>query len=172
MRQETTTRTLYKYDELPTEQAKEKAREWYAQGMVSYDWWECIYDDAETVGLKIKSFDEYTLEAKFIESAEVTADKIIKNHGESCETYSDATKYLADRETIVTNAPRTEDGDLENEWELDDNLDNLDGAFLETLQEDYRIMLRKEIEFMESTEQIEENIRGNEYEFTEGGKRA
>lgn len=42
--------TVYQYDELPDERAKEKAREWYASCVFndSCDW-DCIYEDAATV---------------------------------------------------------------------------------------------------------------------------
>ena len=42
---ETTTRTLYKFDEL-SDEAKEKARDWYREGQLDYEWWDSIYDDA------------------------------------------------------------------------------------------------------------------------------
>jgi hypothetical protein len=52
MRTETT--TLYLYDELPTEEAKEKAREWYA-GLVFSDSsdWEHVYEDADRIAKMI-----------------------------------------------------------------------------------------------------------------------
>lgn len=48
MRVETTTRTLYHYDELPTDKAKEKARDWFRTDYPDYDWWD--YDDAKQIG--------------------------------------------------------------------------------------------------------------------------
>lgn len=51
---------LYQYDELPTDKAKEKAREWYRgdDGGLDYDWWDSTYSDAVTIaalfGLTIK----------------------------------------------------------------------------------------------------------------------
>lgn len=41
--------TLYHYDELPTEKAKEKAREWWLQDGLGYDWWDAVYEDADQV---------------------------------------------------------------------------------------------------------------------------
>lgn len=42
--------TVYRYDELPTDEAKEKAREWFSRHVFedSCDW-ECVYEDAATV---------------------------------------------------------------------------------------------------------------------------
>ena len=41
--------TVYSYKEL-SEQAKEKARDWYRDGNLDYDWWESVYEDAKTIG--------------------------------------------------------------------------------------------------------------------------
>lgn len=50
MRAETTTRTIYTFDEL-SEQAKEQARDWYREGMAGDSYWhECVIDDAKTIG--------------------------------------------------------------------------------------------------------------------------
>ncbi|MBC7198091.1 MAG: antitoxin of toxin-antitoxin stability system [Pseudomonas balearica] len=38
----------YTFDELP-EAAKEKAREWYRDGQLDYDWWDSVYDDADKI---------------------------------------------------------------------------------------------------------------------------
>jgi len=43
MRQETI--TLYKFNELTTDRAKEKARDWYRDGGLDYEWWDSSYDD-------------------------------------------------------------------------------------------------------------------------------
>lgn len=40
---------LYTYSEL-SEEAKEKARDWYRQGALEHEWWDCIFDDAKTIG--------------------------------------------------------------------------------------------------------------------------
>lgn len=39
---------IYTFDELP-DAAKEKAREWYRNGQLDYDWWEFVYDDADKI---------------------------------------------------------------------------------------------------------------------------
>lgn len=36
--------TVYKFAELPTEKAKERARQWYREHNLDYDWWEYTYD--------------------------------------------------------------------------------------------------------------------------------
>lgn len=49
---ETTTRTLYKFDELG-DAAKEKAREWYRSSALDYEWWDSVYEDAARMGALI-----------------------------------------------------------------------------------------------------------------------
>lgn len=39
---------VFSFDEL-SEAAKEKARDWYREGALDYDWWEYIYEDAATI---------------------------------------------------------------------------------------------------------------------------
>lgn len=39
------TKTIYQFDELE-DRAKERARDWYRQGALDYDWWDAVYDDA------------------------------------------------------------------------------------------------------------------------------
>lgn len=39
---------IYTFDEL-SDAAKEKAREWYRNGQLDYDWWDSVYDDANKI---------------------------------------------------------------------------------------------------------------------------
>lgn len=41
-------KTIYTYDEL-SDEAKEKAREWFISGYDHEQWWDSVYDDAKTV---------------------------------------------------------------------------------------------------------------------------
>ena len=43
-------KTVFKYEEL-SDEAKEKAREWYRgeDGGLDYEWWDCVYDDFERI---------------------------------------------------------------------------------------------------------------------------
>lgn len=38
---------IYTFDEL-SDAAKEKAREWYRNGQLDYDWWDSVYEQADT----------------------------------------------------------------------------------------------------------------------------
>lgn len=168
----TKTYTVYKFDELP-EEGKRKAVEKYYDINGSYDWWNFIYEDAEQIGLKISEFDidrASYCNATFTAGAVETAHKIEKEHGETCETYKTAKAFLAERDAIVENAPRDENGDFEDESALDELLDECEAEFLKSLCEDYRIILTKEYEYLTSEEAIIEALRCNDYDFTENGE--
>jgi hypothetical protein len=171
MRIETTTRTLYTFDEL-SEQAKEKAREWWREGALDYEWWDCIYEDAESIGLKIKDFDLYrgrSAEGEFFRCTVEVAERIKENHGETCETYATATAFLKERETFMDGAEKDEYGDLAT-YKLEGELEDIENDFLKSLLEDYAIMLQREYDYHLEDEQVDESIMSNGYEFTEDGK--
>lgn len=165
---------VYQFDELD-EKAKEKARDWFRQGIEMEFWADNVLEDAKRIGLEIKAFDldrgSY-VEGTFTASAEETAYKIEKEHGDTCETYKDAISYLEERDQVIRDAERDENGEFKDTYALDQALDELDAEFLKTLCEDYRIMLTQEMEYQYSDECVDENIRANEYEFTDDGERA
>lgn len=172
MRTETTTRTLYKLNEL-SQDAQDKAIESLWDINVDYEWWEWAFDDAERIDLRISEFDldrSSYVKADFLESAEQTAHKIIDKHGNTFDTYRTAETYLSDRDELIATAPRDADGEFENEFKLDSDLDSLDEDFLHSLCEDYRIVLTREYEYLTSREAIVETIDANEYEFTATGE--
>jgi hypothetical protein len=49
MRTITITKDVYTFAEL-SDSAKERARNNYREHNLDYDWWECVYDDAKTIG--------------------------------------------------------------------------------------------------------------------------
>lgn len=44
--------TVYKFNEL-SDKAKEKAREWYRKGALSYVWWDAVYEDIKHVATRL-----------------------------------------------------------------------------------------------------------------------
>ena len=158
----TITTTVYEFDEL-SDDAKEKAREWYRAGALDYDWWDAVYEDARQAGIEIKSFDlDRSRHAcgRFISDAESVAESIAKNHGENCETYKTACRFKKDLADLD-----------EKSDEYEDNREQLESEFLKSILEDYSILLQKEYEWLLSDEQVDESIKANEYTFTEDGKR-
>lgn len=162
--------TVYQFDELTTEGAKENARNWYRQGMYDFEWWESIYADAESIGLAITSFDldrnrhckgKWTTLPDYGSANGLHAARLITaNHGAHCDTFKHARVFQQEVHLLDTEAE-----------DYEDKLDALDSEFLRTLLEEYSIMLQKEYEWMAEDAQVEDNIRANQYEFDENGKR-
>jgi hypothetical protein len=176
MRIETTTRELYTFDEL-TEEAQHKAIESLYDINVDYEWWDCVYEDAERAFLKITDFDfagSYC-HGSLMHGAEDTAVAILTDHGAICETYQTAKQYSADRSALVRkyaepgNPERVAEG---KEWDFDQECDELDAEFLKSILEDYRAILRREYEYLTGEEAIMDTIRANGYEFTADGELA
>lgn len=157
---------LYQYDEL-NEKAKLKALEWFSNACSGDEIHEYIYEDAERIGIKITGFDLYrrTIEGEIITSAPQVIEEIIREHGKDCETYKTAKKYGPSFKYLEVMRDN-DDPKFDDEWE------NTEHEFLNDLLEDYLVLLQHEADYRESKEYLEENIRANEYEFTENGKRA
>lgn len=184
MRTETIERTYYSFDEL-SEEVKDKAVERLWDLNVDYDWWVFIYDDAERIGIEMKWFDEYYNIEKFNANWFHTtiAETILKEHGEQCETYKIAKKFL--REVEIPQAmhdifhslyEKSERHTFEEEL-LDevsdkyaDKIEELEEEFLSDLKGEYSAMLRRNYDYLTSREAIIESIKANDYEFTEEGE--
>lgn len=167
----TKTYNVYSFDEL-SEKAKQKAIDKLYDINVTDEWWEQTYEDASEIGLKITGFDIDRgdfCEGEFNEGACFTAQAIINNHGEVCETYKTATNFLKERDEIVNSAAKDENGEFEDEYELDNQLDELESEFLKSILQDYLAMLRSSYEYLTSEEAIIETIESNEYTFLENG---
>jgi hypothetical protein len=139
---------LYQFDEL-SDEVKLKVMERMADINVDHGWWDFVYEDAATIGLKLMGFDDYKCEGKLTEAVGEVCRRILANHGKACETYRTAVDYY----------DRKHNG---NPYIEED--------FLHSLLEDYRIMLRNEYEYFTGEGAIAETIRVNEYEFTEAGR--
>ena len=175
MRQETTTRTLYTFDEL-SDEAKEQARDWYQEGALDYDWWDCTYEDAATIGLKIEGFDldrNRHVDGRLTVSGTDSCRLIMKEHGESCDTYKLAVGFLPQFEALDKKLEdmqaNEENEDKENEWDIEDDIDELEKDYTYQLREEYASMLQNECEYLLSDESVDETILANGYEFTESG---
>lgn len=164
--------TVYEFSEL-SDTAKEKARDWYRNGALDYEWWESMYDDAANIGLRIKSFDldrNRHATGEFIETAYFCAQRILNEHGKDCETFKTATAYLKEHSQIKNVHC---DPDFENGLTAvgEDAIEECDSEFLKSILEDYSILLQHEYEYLLSDESVDESIVANGYTFTETGKR-
>lgn len=169
----TKTINLYEFDEL-SESAKEKAIQNLSDINVDYEWWDFIFEDAKRIGIKITEFDtDRYCRGEFIKDFEEIVSSIQQEHGKDCDTYKTAVQFEQEKTALVA---KYSDGEnlsevvYENEDDFDQDCDELEKEFLKSLLEDYRIMLRKEYEYLTSCEAIIETIKANEYTFTEDGK--
>ena len=164
---------LYKFEEL-SEEAKQKAIENLYDINVYFDWWECTYEDANIIGLRITGFDldrDRHATGKFTLSACEVAQNILKEHGEKCETYKTASEFLEEWNPIFAEY-MDENSEHYESYERQQELIDLENDFLNSLLEDYSIILQKEYEYLMSEEAIIETIEANEYEFYKNGKLA
>ncbi len=164
--------TVYSFNEL-SEQAKEKAIERLYDINVDYDWWDSTYEDAKNIGLQIDTFDlDRNRHAKgsFNLSAPEIAANILRDHGKDCETYKTAANFLEDHSPIFAQYMDESNEETYESSKLEDELQDLETEFLNSLLEDYSILLQREYEYLTSEAAIIETIEANEYEFTENGK--
>jgi len=149
---------LFTFNEA-SEALKSKILTNYYDINVDHEWCDFTYEDANNIGVNITSFcldrGSYC-EIEFKHDAISTAESIIGEHGEACETYKTAKLFLSEVGTI-SNA-------------IYGNYEDIEKEFKRSLSEDYRIMLAKEYEYLTSEEAITEALICNEYEFTEEGK--
>lgn len=186
----TITVKAFQFSEL-SDAAKEKAIDWYASASGYDEWWDSTYEDAKNVGIKITGFDiRGTCDGEFIGTAEETANKIIAEHGDACETYKTAKEFLDARSKITDCLDSEQDKldamDEDDEitgtdksyiqcaWlvgEFETELEDLETEFQHSILEDYRIILSNELDYLQSREHIIESIEANEYDFSETGSR-
>jgi hypothetical protein len=159
-----------------SDEAKQKAIENLLDINVDYEWWECTYDDAKTIGLLLSGFnlDRNKHASGDLNISMVETCQLIKsNHGEDCETYKTAISYLDDYDNLVakySDGINTDIVDEDNTWEFDKEADELEADFLKDILDDYACILQREYEYLTSEEAIIETIEANDYDFTEYGK--
>lgn len=145
----------YQFSELD-EKAQQYAIKKLEDINVDYNWWESSYQDAETIGLKLTgfTFDRYNITGEFIDSAFDIANKIISEHGETCDTHQAALNYIEDYNAAISHGV----GDA--------HLNELDKDFLNALLRCYYKQLQNEYDHLISKEAIIESIESNDFEFT------
>lgn len=161
----TLTVNSYSFDELSKEAQKKVITDSYEIN-VDYEWWDCMYDDAAEVGIKITGFDigrSWDITGELTETGREVCKKIIENHGPACDTFKIASKYY---ELFTTKAVFAALTNQEEEENPDDNLleeftKKILNAYLRLLQEDY--------EYRTGDEAIKEAIIANEHEFYQDG---
>lgn len=164
-------KTVYQFSEL-SEDAKQKAIQEFYDINIDFDWWEFTLDDAKNVGIKIETFDvgrgrDITGELEL--DAEEICEKIMKDHGDTCDTYITAQAFL--KELTPLKVKHRLLGTID-EPEYEDEANELVEQFKKDIFNCYWKMLRDDYEYRQSEEAIIETIEANEYEFEEDGSRA
>ena len=162
--------SVYSFQEL-SEDAKQKAIE------DNYDinldfWWDNVYEDAESIGLKIESFDldrNKHATGKFILGPLEVAQNIINEHGEVCETHKTAKEFLSSHVELFVNYLNPESEFYESK-ETENDLIYLEAEFLSNILKDYANILQREYEYLSSKKAIIETIELNEYNFLKCGE--
>ena len=164
---------IFKFNEL-NEEAKQNAISNLYNINIDYNWWEFIYEDAKNIGLKITSFNldrNRYAKGEFILNAPEVAQNILSNHGKECETYKTAESFLEVWQPIF-NAYMDEESEKYESSESEDEMQELEDDFLNSLLEDYSIILQNACDYLQSDESIIDTIEANDYEFTEDGEMA
>ena len=169
MREDTKITKVYRFEEL-SEKARQKVMEKLADINVDYEWWDCTYDDAKTIGVEIREFDigrGAYCKGKFTQDELDVAENILKEHGKDCETYKDAYDFVW---TIARMENEFHDKRSLDDFDIDYECFDLLVDFRLMIFEDYRLLLQEEYDYLTSEEAIRETVDANEYEFTEDGE--
>ena len=190
---------VFLFDEL-TDEAKEKAREWYREGALDYEWWEFIYETAKTAGTCLGidvdqiyfsgfwsqgdgacftgsyAYRKGWRKALRAEFGGETLDKLT-TIGEALQAAQKPAFYKLAASVKNTNRGNDEysvtiDVDTRDVPETGGRADEDELAY--TLRSFMRWIYRQleaEYDWLMSDEQVDESIRANEYTFTVDGKR-
>lgn len=162
---------LYKFNELSKE-AQQKAIERLFDINVNYEWWDYTFEDAANIGIKLESFNldrNRHAKGEFLLSANEVAANIIKDHGEQCSTYKTAQKFMEVWQPVFDSYMDESSENYESQ-ESEEKLQEIESDFLNSLLEDYSVILQNESEYLQSDTSIIETIQANDYDFTEDGK--
>lgn len=192
--------TLYTFDEL-SDTAKEKARDWYRDGQLDYDWWDSVYEDAMTavkhLGIEIDEisfrgfshqgdgarfrgsyrFKKGWRKAIFAEFGDGDTQRKLLDIGQ--QLHEAQARQFYQLVAVVTYRGRYEHSgctsiDVSHDEEPYRDIGDCEDAVTQALREfmDWIYkMLEKEYDWLRSDEAVDESIIANEYTFLENGKR-
>lgn len=183
---------VYKFDEL-SDDAKEKAREWYRNGSLDYDWYNSVYEDAKTcgalIGIEIDKIyfsgfssqgdgacfeGEYQYKKGALKAIKEHAPKDTELHNIAMELQKEQRKHF-----YSLGARAEHSGYYYHSGCMHVDVFNRDGDIdNDVITDQLRYFadwiysqLEKEYDFLNSDAQVDESIIANEYEFTEEGER-
>ena len=187
---------VYEFDEL-SDAAKEKAREWYREGALDYEWWDGVFESAKTAGacLGITVDNIYfsgfwsqgdgacfvgsyayrkgwraALQAEF--SYEGTIEPTLETIGQALQDAQRPAFYKVTASVVKGDHRYNHENTVRIECEpyaveIDDDVS---AALRDFMRWIYRA-LEGEYTRLNSDEQVDEAIEANEYTFTADGER-
>lgn len=183
--------TVYTFDELD-DRAKEKAREWYRDGSLDYEWWDTVYDYAKEAGaalgitvdnIEFSGFYSYGDGACFTGRytyrkgwkqalRAVTQNETLEDIGRRLQAAQRLVFYKG-AAVIVKTGHRYND-ETSVRIDCDPDTDVFTNAVTDALRDFMRWIyksLEQEYEYLLSDECVDDMIRANEYTFTADGRR-
>ncbi len=171
----TITTTVYDYAEL-NDEAKGKAKQWFFSTWPNHGWHDTVVEDAAMVKLKLSDFSMdstsfiSTPDLEFMDGGNSTAQLILENHGEDCDTYKAAIAFEKAKDAF----PELPSIDAPDYAEIErrncEAFDALEGDFMQELGECYRRMLQAEYDAMFEESYVANHMAANDYTFTVDGK--
>ena len=187
----TETVNIYKFSEL-SESAKEKARDWYRDGDLDYDWWGAVYELATTAGKMLGiSVDNIYFQGFYTQgSGACVTGSYSYNKGWKKELEKEFGSTLLEEIVVIgkelqavqskafyklsatlsyqRNSYSSISVEHEDRWAEDDEEQELRDA-LKSFEHWVFSKLEQEYEYLTSDEVVDESIEANEYEFYEDG---
>lgn len=185
----TTSTEVYEFDEL-SDDAKEKAREWFREGNPDYDWWDHIFTVAHDIGavlgfdisekdIHFSGFSSQGDGASFSGSWSPPKAPVanMRKLGFSGDTGKVLLDMARDAWAVVRSMTKDEREEAPYTVAKSHRYHNVtcehDGV--QDLARDFASWIYKalneEYDYQNSDEVVDENIRANEYTFTVNGKR-
>lgn len=191
--------TLYTYDELPTDAARERAREWHTRHGLEHGWWEYTYDDAKEIGeilgftideIYFSGFCQQGDGASFRGHYQYAAgwreklaghcpkESAVFAIGEALQAIQRRRLYSLTATIGAGGSRYSHEGTMSAAAETADGRDvsaDDEAAILECARDFARwiyAQLEREHDYQNGEECVSESIRANEYEFLADGRRA
>lgn len=179
------------FDELDDD-AKEKARAWYRDGALDYEWWDSVYDHAKEAGealgitvdnIEFSGFYSYGDGACFIGSyayrkgwraalRAISQDPVLEGIGRRLQAAQRLVFYKG--EAIITKRGHRYCDETSVSIDCDPDTEAFADAVTDALRDFMRWIyksLEQEYEYLMSDECVDAGIRANDYTFTADGRR-
>lgn len=187
---------VYSFDKL-SDEAKDKAREWYREGALDYEWYDGDFEDAKEIGkilgitidkIYFSGFSSQGDGAQFVGNYEYVKQSInkIKEYApQDAELHRIALELFKVQKVNFYNikANVAHSGHYQHEMCTDISVETYNGDWasketteaIKELLRDFMNWIYKQLErqydYLNSNESVDETILANEYTFTESGER-